>query len=64
MHSGCTTRGDPGGGKWNYDLPQMLQVQERSKIISDVSGWRSNRILEGHNLKLIFFIFIFFLGVR
>ena len=38
MHSGCTTRGDPGGGKWNYDLPQMLQVQERSKIISDVSG--------------------------
>jgi hypothetical protein len=36
LHSGCTTRGNPGGGKWNYDLLQMLQVSSRDSIMAGV----------------------------
>jgi hypothetical protein len=32
LHSGCTTTGDPGGGKWAYDLPTMLQINDRQQL--------------------------------
>jgi hypothetical protein len=37
MHSGCTARGDPGGGKWAYDLPTMLQLKDRERIIEELN---------------------------
>jgi hypothetical protein len=47
LHSGCTTRGDPGGGKWNYDLPTMLQINEREELMEDIrtKNWTINEYL-------------------
>ena len=39
MHQGCTARGDPGGGKWAYDLPQMLQLKDRNKLMEEIRKW-------------------------
>ena len=41
MHQGCTARGDPGGGKWAYDLPQMLQLKDRNKMIQKMKNKNS-----------------------
>ena len=42
MHSGCTARGDPGGGKWAYDLPTMLQVKDRTNIMKNLQANHKN----------------------